>query len=62
MRMLTLVATLTAVCSVLAQTPPSYRVGRTYRLGGDGSWVCLLKSPYVLAPLNLPAETDRLWS
>jgi hypothetical protein len=24
--------------------------------------LCLLKTPYLLVPLNLPTETGRLWS
>src|SRR5215510_15756250 len=45
MRLLALIALIAAVPSVVAQTPPAYRIARTYPLGGDGSWDYVVPDP-----------------
>src|SRR5262245_3432846 len=45
MRLLALIALIAAVPSVVAQTPPAYRIARTYPLGGDGSWDYIVPDP-----------------
>src|ERR1700680_1287583 len=45
MRKSALVLTLATVTSVLAQSPPPYRVTHTYTLGGDGSWDYIVPDP-----------------
>jgi len=45
MRNNALVLTLAAITSLLAQSSSSYRVTRTYTLGGDGSWDYIVPDP-----------------
>src|SRR6266705_2012120 len=45
MRNNALVLTLAAIASLLAQSSSSYRVTRTYALGGDGSWDYIVPDP-----------------
>src|SRR6266478_6453538 len=45
MRNNALVLTLAAIASLLAQSSSSYRVTRTYTLGGDGSWDYIVPDP-----------------
>jgi DNA-binding beta-propeller fold protein YncE len=45
MRTLALVLTVAAMTSLLAQSPPSYRITHTYTLGGDGSWDYVVPDP-----------------
>ncbi len=45
MRNIALVLTLAAVTSLLAQSPPSYRITQTYTLGGDGGWDYIVPDP-----------------
>jgi DNA-binding beta-propeller fold protein YncE len=45
MRNAALVLTLTAAVALLAQSSSSYRVTRTYPLGGDGSWDYVVPDP-----------------
>jgi len=45
MRNVALVLTLTAMASLFAQSPSSYRVTHTYTLGGDGSWDYIVPDP-----------------
>src|SRR5579864_8081600 len=45
MRERTLVFTLLAAASLLAQSSSSYRVTHTYTLGGDGSWDYVVPDP-----------------
>src|SRR5437016_7004919 len=37
--------TLTAITTLLAQSPSTYRVTHTYALGGDGSWDYIVPDP-----------------
>ena len=45
MRNMALFLTLTAVASLFAQSPTSYRVTHTYTLGGDGRWDYVVPDP-----------------
>src|SRR5437773_10567504 len=45
MRNIALVLTVAAITSLLAQSSSSYRVTRTYTLGGDGSWDYVVPDP-----------------
>jgi len=45
MRNMTLVLTLAAIASLLAQSSSSYHVTHTYTLGGDGSWDYIVPDP-----------------
>ena len=48
MRNNALVLTLAAIASLLAQSSSSYRVTRTYTLGGDGSWTTSYPIPRII--------------
>ena len=45
MRNIALVVTLASISSVMAQSSLSYRVTRTYTLGGEGSWDYIVPDP-----------------
>ena len=45
MRNIALILTLAAIATLLAQSSSSYRVTRTYTLGGDGSWDYIVPDP-----------------
>src|SRR4029077_15201964 len=45
MRKMLLVSAWAAASSLLAQSPPLYRITHTYTLGGDGSWDYIVPDP-----------------
>ena len=56
MRNNALVLTLAAIASLLAQSSSSYRVTRTYTLGGDGSWT----TSYPIHPIIVCLSPGRI--